>query len=692
MLTVPTSQQSRLLPLLEVTRALASHHSLQDLLQDLTQRLHEVLNFTYLSMLLYDSEHDKMRLHTLESLRGTTLERGALIAMEGSASATVWRSQTPLIFSDVPSDDRFPNARQIFLEHGVYSACVLPLTTPRRRLGTITFGSSEANTYREDAIEMPTLIAGQVAIAVENSQNYQAAQEAQQRALRERDRLRLILEVTNAIMSNLSLEELFDKIPKSVRSVLHCDAAFLSLPDATASSLVIHGLDFPTGHGLLQENFAIPVEGTTPGIALRTGTPQRYGTLPAVLSPDMLAVSRAENLQSGCFIPISRQSRKLGVLHLFSRELNAFSQEDVDFLCQLSAQLGIALDNALQFTEVAEARTKLQEEAQYLRQELRSERGFGEILGESAPIRRALSQIQTVAPTDSTVLIQGETGTGKELVARAIHNLSQRRDHTFVKVNCAAIPLGLLESELFGHERGAFTGAISQRIGRFELAHKGTLFLDEIGDIPLELQSKLLRVLQEQEFERLGSTKTIRVNVRLVAATNRDLAKMVEEQTFRADLYYRLNVFPITLAPLRERREDIPLLVYHFVGKFAQRMNKRVDVIPPDTMQALMRYNWPGNIRELQNLIERAVILSHGHTLNVPIAELQSGLPAERRREASEANGGDTLEHAEREHILRVLKDSGWKLAGERGAAARLGMARTTLLYRMKKLGIERPQ
>jgi DNA-binding NtrC family response regulator len=311
---------------------------------------------------------------------------------------------------------------------------------------------------------------------------------------------------------------------------------------------------------------------------------------------------------------------------------------------------------------------------------------FEEIVGTSAALRAVLKQVGVVAPTESTVLILGETGTGKELIARAIHAASSRSRRPFVKLNCAAIPTGLLESELFGHEKGAFTGAIAQRIGRFELADGGTIFLDEVGDIPLELQTKLLRVLQEREFERLGSTRTLRTDARLIAATNRDLREMVEQRKFREDLFYRLNVFPIYVPVLRERSEDIPLLVNHFVKRFARRMNRTIETIPAETMAVLTRYPWPGNIRELQNLIERAVILSHGPVLQIPLQDLDKNTAPRRD------NGKDqTLETAERAHILTILKEARWVLAGPRGAAARLGMNRSTLQFRLKKLGIVRP-
>jgi formate hydrogenlyase transcriptional activator len=353
------------------------------------------------------------------------------------------------------------------------------------------------------------------------------------------------------------------------------------------------------------------------------------------------------------------------------------------------------VENALACKEIDALKDKLAEEKLYLEEEIRSEYNFEEIVGESPAIRKALAQVELVAPASTTVLLLGETGTGKEVIARAIHNLSPRRERTFVKVNCAAIPAGLLEAELFGHERGAFTGAISQKIGRFELADRGTLFLDEIGDIPLELQPKLLRVLQEQEFERLGSNRTQRVDVRMVAATNRDLSKLVAEREFRSDLFYRLNVFPIQIPALRERPSDIPLLVRYFVQTFSRKLNKTVEYVPADAMQALTDYAWPGNIRELENMIERAVLLSPGKELRIPVSDLVSrgAAPASNIAAPVETLGPSvsTLEEVERQHILRALRQTSWRIAGWKGAAALLGMKRTTLQARMRKLGIRRP-
>ncbi len=390
----------------------------------------------------------------------------------------------------------------------------------------------------------------------------------------------------------------------------------------------------------------------------------------------------AQGAQSGCCIPLITAKGPLGVLNLASRDPNAFLQ-DITLLKQVAAQVAVAIDNTRAYREIAQLKDRLTEEKRYLQGEIRSELNFEEIIGESPALERVLEKAKTVAPSDATVLILGETGTGKELIARAIHRMSGRKDATFVKLNCAAIPTGLLESELFGHEKGAFTGAVSQKIGRLELADKGTLFLDEVGDIPLELQPKLLRVLQDQEFERLGSTRTIKVNIRLIAATNRDLPTSVAEREFRSDLYYRINVFPLRMPALRERQNDIPLLVRYFVQKFARRMNKQIESVPTETMHALEGWEWPGNVRELENFIERSVILTEGSVLNVPLAEL-SGHPGS----ASEG----TLESMERDHIVRVLRETGGVIAGLSGAATRLGVKRTTLQSMITRLGITRKE
>jgi formate hydrogenlyase transcriptional activator len=527
-------------------------------------------------------------------------------------------------------------------------------------------------------------VARQVAVAVDNALNFERAQAYQRQLAQERDRLRVLLEVNNAMVSKLDLRALLNAISASLRRVIHHEYTSLALYEADKNQMRVLALDFPQGIGLIHEEMLVPLEGSIAGSAFRSRRPLvlDHAAMEGYDSPTSRLL-RDEGVRSVISMPLITHDRALGTLSLASLRDAAFQQGDVDLLVQVAGQVAIAVENALAFQEIAELRNKLAQEKLYLEDEIRSEMNFEEIVGESPSLRAVLKQVETVAPTDSAVLIQGETGTGKELIARAIHNLSPRRERTFVKVNCAAIPAGLLESELFGHERGAFTGAIAQRIGRFELAHGGTIFLDEVGDIPLELQPKLLRVLQEQEFERLGSVRTIRADARLVAATNRDLAEMVAARTFRSDLYYRLRVFPLVMPPLRERQEDIPTLVRYFVQKYARRMNRAVETIPSETLDLLVRYSWPGNIRELENLIERAVIVSPGPVLRVPLGELK--LPAE-------TVTGDllTLEAAEREHILKALQATKWVLSGPRGAAAKLGMKRTTLQSRMQKLGVSR--
>ena len=684
--------EARLLPatpdrypaLLEVSQVIASHRTLEELLRDLAPLLHPMIRFQYLTLMLYDEKRGVMRLHTLEG--EATFQAGLEASMEESASAWIWQNQRPFVVEDVQKASETDPRIQRMRRYGIRSSCGLPLTTPRRRLGAFNLGSNEPGIYSADDLEFLQRVANQVAVAVENAMNYQEARALEEQVTRERDRLKLLLDVNNAVVSQLSLEELFRAIPASVRAAMQCDAACLSLPDASGQTLRIHGLDFPDGRGYLQEEMVLTVDGSSPGAALRRGRPVIFAAPPVAIHRDAARINLKEGFQSGCFVPLMREERKLGVLHLLDRRAAAFSEADAEFLAQVGNQVAIALENALRYREVNDMRTRLAEERSYLRSELRTEHEFEKILGESPGLRQALLQAETVAPTNSTVLVMGETGTGKELIARAIHQLGAQRDHIFAKLNCAAIPSGLLESELFGHEKGAFTGAIAQKLGRFELAHQGTLFLDEVGDIPIELQPKLLRVLQEQEFERLGGTRSIHVEVRLIAATNRDLGRMVEDREFRADLFYRLHVFPIRIPPLRERKQDIPILVRHFTAKYAQSLNKRITSIPPEVMDALVAYGWPGNIRELQNFIERAVILSAGTALAPLLAELQAP-----RAEAQKAPRHGTLEQAEREHILEALRETDWTLAGREGAAAKLGIPRTTLIYKMRRLGIRRP-
>jgi len=673
--------------LLEVSEAIAVHRDLPSLFHDLVQRLHHVVNFEYMRLLLHDPERDVMRLHTLEMPNQSCDVLGCQeLPVAESPGGWVWQHQQPLLVSDVEKETRFPRVTEVMRQQGVKSYCVVPLTTAQRRLGALGFGSLQEATYDGSDLEFLQQVAKQVAVAVDNALNSQSVQSHQQDLARERDRLRLLLEVNNAVVSRLDLRDVFAATAASLRRVIPHVLASLYLYDPDQEVVSRHALDSPGGKGLLQEGFVGPIDSTPAGPAIRTGKPALFDEDDLKrLQSDVGRLLLEEGVKSGCCVPLKSHNRLLGTLNIASLHSGAFSEDDVDLLSQVANQIAIAVENALAYRQIEELKDKLNKEKLYLEDEIRTEYNFEEIIGESAALKRILKQVETVAPTDSTVLIQGETGTGKELIARAIHHLSKRRERTFVKMNCAAIPTGLLESELFGHERGAFTGAIAQKVGRFELAHGGTLFLDEVGDVPLELQSKLLRVLQEEEFERLGSNRTIRVDVRLVAATNRDLAQMVADKQFRSDLYYRFNVFPITAPSLRERPEDIPLLVRYFAQKYARLMNKQIETIPAGAMTALAKYHWPGNIRELENLIERSVILSQGPDLHVPLGELKAPTVAA-------LNGAATLEAAEREHILRVLRETNWVIGGSSGAAARLGMKRTTLQSKIRKLGISRDQ
>jgi formate hydrogenlyase transcriptional activator len=586
----------------------------------------------------------------------------------------------PYIVSPLTRETPFSEFTTLFHNWGDRSLGVFPLSTVTHCLGGLCIGRAEPDAFSEDDIRFSSLVADFVALAIDDRMVRAQLED-------ERTKLKLVLDLNNSVVSSLELREVLQSISPSIRNVMRLDTVALMLLEGDGTQFRLHALDFPDGKGLIRQDTLSPAEGSLAGQVLRSGKAwvgdinelQRLGFDHGVAS--------GEGMESICMLPLGRRNRDLGVLCLARLRKNAFTLPEIEFLSQIAGQVAIAIDNAFAYCQITELRDQLTQEKLYLEDQLRSEMNFEEIIGNSAVLRKVLRQVEAVAPANSTVLIYGETGTGKELIARAVHNLSERHANAFVKLNCAAIPTGLLESELFGHERGSFTGAVAQRIGRFELASQGTIFLDEVGETPLDLQPKLLRVLQEREFERFGSSRTLRTEARLIAATNRDLGAMVGEQLFRSDLYYRLNVFPIRVPALRERAEDIPFLVRHFAQHFARNMKKQIESISSETMNALVRYPWPGNIREMQNVIERAVILSRGSVLHVPLVDLKR-----RMGEVPEANGLATLEEVERKHILAVLEQTNWVLGGPNGAAERLGLKRPTLQFRMQKLGITRPQ
>jgi formate hydrogenlyase transcriptional activator len=603
-------------------------------------------------------------------------------------SAYFWADgyQQPIVIPSIADETRFPDAVDWFRSNGDRSVCVFPLSTKARRLGLIGVGRSLEDAFSEEEVSLLEIAAHCVTLALDARLNFAASETARQALENERTKLQLILDLNNSVLSNLELKDLIREVSPGIREVMQLDAVGLMLPTGSSEALEVYALDFPDGKGHIRPGAELANDGLAAQV-FSSGKPW-VGDIPWDAQEHLgRDFALHEGLRALCLLPLLRSERVLGVLVVGRLREDSFTQQDVDFMVQIAGQLAIAIDNALSYRKISELSHKLKHEKLYVEDEIRSELNFEEIVGNSAVLRRVLRQVEAVAPTNSTALIYGETGSGKELIARAVHKLSGRSSRPFVKLNCAAIPTGLLESELFGHEKGAFTGAIAQRIGRFELASDGTIFLDEVGEIPLELQPKLLRVLQEREFERLGSSRTLRTDARLVAATNRDLNAMVESQKFRSDLFYRLNVFPIYVPPLRDRPEDIPFLIRHFVQHFGRLMKKPIETISSETMEALVRYPWPGNIRELQNVIERAVILTSGKVLRVAMSDLRP-----RIMENGGTNGAVTLEEMERRHILAVLEQTNWVFSGPHGAAARLGLKRPTLQFRMRKLGIARPE
>jgi formate hydrogenlyase transcriptional activator len=664
--------------LLRLSHRLEVYHDPEQLLQALPAELSDLFRGDSL-VLAFRGGSEVTAWLAIDSKRNAIEPTPKTLDAQISLHAWIEERRKPFILS-LKENNPFPQLTELFSELGNQSYCVLPLNTAAQCLGALCIGRIEPDTFSETEVRFFSLVSDFVALTVDDRM-------VRAQLERERTRLSLILDLNNRVVANLKLRDVLQSISPTIRKVMRLDLVSLVLPDKDGQHVRLYALDFPDSKGLVQVDALTPFDRSVSGQVLRFGKPWvgDVDELPKWGGHHQIVLE--EGLQTFCMLPLSRGSRVLGVLCLARLQKNAFTQPDIDFLSQIAGQIAIAVDNALSYRQISELKDQLTQEKLYLEGELRSEMNFEEIIGNSPALRKVLRQVEAVAPTGSTVLIYGETGTGKELIARAVHNLSDRRSNAFVKLNCAAIPTGLLESELFGHERGSFTGAVSQRIGRFELASPGTIFLDEVGEISLDLQPKLLRVLQEREFERLGSSRTLRTDARLIAATNRDLAAMVEMQTFRSDLYYRLNVFPIRIPALRERPEDIPFLVRHFAQHFARNMKKQIDTISSETMSALVRYPWPGNIREMQNLIERAVILSRGPVLHIPAADLKP-----RIHNGGEMNEFASLEEVERKHILSVLEQTNWILGGPNGAAVRLGIKRPTLQFRMQKLGITRPQ
>jgi len=671
-----------------ISEAIAACREPEELARTLADEIGKFLQFDHLYFIVFKENSKEIEYHVWG--KGPISSWPDLLIEELPLWEAV-RSRDPQHTPDWDTEERFPRFREWAKKMGLGSGLRVPLTTPHRRLGVFGINRDTVNPFSEEDICFLRLIGHVVAFALDDGLNLRRAQH-------QNDQLQLLLNLTNRITSNLELRDLLRAVAANIREVIHAEGVTVSLQDAASEKFRVFAIDFPHGKGVLKEELLV-----RPSTAVK----KALETLRPVVShtcdghEDIVV---AEGLRAYCAIPLVNRGRALGILSILRTTEAPFSQEDLDFLSRASGQIAIAIENACAYHEISQLKDKLAQEKLYLEEEIRSEMSFENIIGNSPALKHVLELVETVATSDSTVLLLGETGTGKELIARAIHDRSRRKDRTFVKLNCAAIPTGLLESELFGHEKGAFTGAIIQKVGRMELADQGTLFLDEVGDIPIEIQPKLLRALQEREFERLGSTHTRRANIRLVAATNRDLEQMIAAREFRSDLYYRLHVFPIRIPPLRERKEDIPQLVSYFVQKFAKQMQKKIEAISPAVMKGLTAWDWPGNIRELENFIERAVIVTRGKSLEAPVGELRKTntvafphaaqnsverVAGERTDSQSDQTSvADEYERRQRDEIVRALTACNGRVGGADGAAARLGMNRTTFLSRMKKFGI----
>ena len=663
-------ERNRYRLLLAITDLVARAKSLPDAFKTLAPPVLELTGGELLNLSLHDPYRDCMLTQYWKRNESGEFEA---FPVDEDAGGWAWKHQEPIAIPDTEREDRFPSSVPVLLNHGVRSYTVLPVSTPSRHFGALGLGRKVPEALDHEDVEFLSRVALMGALALEKDRAYAAFEEQQS-----------LVEISRALSSSLELDKLLPIILSSIRSIARYDRAVLTLLDEDGRSLHRYG-DALEWEPFVNHGTTIPIEQSISAEAVRTQKATFFDAADLRNMNDPLAKAMYEiGVRSACSVPLIAGNRVWGALNPSSIMEDAFGLPEIEYLQQVANQITVALQNAHAYGEIARLKDRLVQEKRYLEYEIQSANRPDDIVGASPSLKRVLDYAAIVADTDSTVLITGETGTGKERIARLIHSVSRRKDRNFVKVNCAAIPTGLLESELFGHEKGAFTEAVIQKLGRLELADKGTLLLDEIGEIPLELQPKLLRVLENQEFERLGGTKTIRVDVRLIAATNRDLARAIEEKEFRSDLFYRLHVFPVHLPALRERREDIPMLIRHFVEKCAARQHRQIDVIPDEAIAAMMHWRWPGNVRELENFIERSVILSEGNRLNPPLSELRD----EMSRQPPQSDG--TLRDKDRELIIEVLRQTRGVLSGPAGAAARLGLKRTTLQYKMQRLGISR--
>ena len=680
-----TESQERLRTLLDINNAVVTKLTREELFRTIAEVLARVIKFDRLALAIHDSEADVLRIVTFAGPYRSDdyTPIGRVLDLNDSPAGRAFLNQKPVLRRDLESERQTSSEERAY-GHGFRSLCALPLTVRGRRIGAITVGSLAKNRYSEGDAEFLMEVANQIAIAVDNMRSYEEIAALNTTIGATAERRRTLLDINNAIMSNLIQETLFQAIAQALRRVVPFDRMALFLHDPQRDVLRLFTLEssLPIGQYVVGLEWA-PKDSHV-GWSFQH---QRYllrGDLAKERHYSTENFLLTDGVRSLVVVPLIARGVSIGTLNLNSATPNQYCEADALFLQEVANQVALAIENMKAYEEIAGLKAKLEAENVYLQEEIKTEYNFDEIIGQSAPLRQLLRNVEQVAPTEATVLIQGETGTGKELVARAVHDRSRRKDRPLVKVNCGSIPAGLVESELFGHEKGAFTGATQRRAGRFELANGGTIFLDEVTELPIDTQVKLLRVLQEGEFERVGSSQTIKVDVRVIAATNRDLKEVVKNGSFRSDLFYRLHVFPLEVPALRERKDDIPLLVNFFLSKFGKKLGKEVRGVAQKSMDSLISYDWPGNVRELQNTVERGVVLARGPIVQIDDSMTRSG-------GVVQESAMDTLETTERNHIIRALKETRWVVHGKKGAAEILGINPSTLRSRMEKLGIKRP-
>ncbi|AKE10449.1 Formate hydrogenlyase transcriptional activator [Serratia liquefaciens] len=675
--------------LLEITRTLLSQRSFTDLLLQLRQILQRLQLADQVTLVLFDPDSERVSFYGLDAHRQPVSYQDETLLANGPVSR-LRQSPLPQRWQSDDLHARYPQIGALALYLPFNQYCLMPLHAGGTLIGGCEVLRCHPAPFADASLVQLQTLMELVALAAEQLQLREEAELRQRQLRHERDDYRILVDVTNAVLSKLDLDDLIGEISKEIHRFFKIDAISIVLCVDKTEQVTIYSTHYLQDDVVERQQYSVALAGTLSEQVMQSG---EMLLLNLKHSDRLAAYERQlfdlwhEQIQTLCVLPLVFGNKTLGVLKLAQCQPDNFNAANLRVLQQIAERIAIAVDNALAYQEINRLKESLVHENLYLTEQINGNNpDFGEIVGRSVVMSAVLKQVEMVAKSDCSVLILGETGTGKELIARAIHNLSERRDQRMVKMNCAVMPAGLLESDLFGHEKGAFTGATNQRMGRFELADKGTLFLDEVGEIPVELQPKLLRVLQEREFERVGGNKVISVDVRLIAATNRDLQQMVADREFRSDLFYRLNVFPIVIPPLRERPEDIPQLVKFLTYKIARRMKRTIDSIPAETLRLLSQMPWPGNVRELENVIERAVLLTRGTVLNLQLPELQYPVPSMALPvpKAEPSQPGED----ERQQIIRVLKETNGVVAGPRGAAQRLGLKRTTLLSRMKKWGI----